>query len=152
MAPQFKAHPAHPAVDYLVRLHADIGGRIKANREEADRLAEDMRHVEAVLKMFDPTFNVRAISARRRVQGNPWFKRGTLFRQALDVLRSATGPLTAKEITDAVLASKGIKDATDKQRLDLQAGIRSSLENNAGKTVERVGEGVPKRWKLAEPT
>ena len=148
----FKAHPKHPAVDYLVRLHADIGGRIKANREEADRLAEDMRHVEAVLKMFDPTFNVRAISARRRVQGNPWFKRGTLFRQALDVLRSATGPLTAKEITDAVLASKGIKDATDKQRLDLQAGIRSSLENNAGKTVERVGEGVPKRWKLAEPT
>jgi len=72
----------------------------------------------------------------------------TLFRQALGVLRSATGPLTAKEITDAVLASKDVKDAADKQRLDLQAGIRSSLENNAGKTVERVGEGVPKRWRL----
>lgn len=62
-----------------------------------------MRHVEAVLKMFDPTFSVRAISARRRVQGNPWFKRGTLIRQALDVLRSAAGPLTVKEITDACL-------------------------------------------------
>src|SRR6266446_10920410 len=98
----FKAHPKHPAVDDLVRLHADIGGRIKANKEEAERLADDMRHVEAVLKMFDPTFSVRAISARRRVQGNPWFtKRGTLFRQALDVLRSASGPLTTKEITDA---------------------------------------------------
>ncbi len=145
----FKAHPKHPAVDYLVRLHADIGGRIKANKEEAERLADDMKHVEVVLKMFDPTFSVRAISARRRVQGNPWFKRGTLFRQALDVLRSTAGPLTVKEITDAVLASKGIKDATDKQRLDLQAGIRASLENNAGKTVERVGEGVPKRWTVA---
>jgi hypothetical protein len=49
-----------------------------------------MRAVEAVLKMFDPDYNVRAISARRRVTGNPWFKRGTLFRAALDVLRTAT--------------------------------------------------------------
>jgi hypothetical protein len=144
----FKAHPNHPAVDYLVRLHADIGGRIKANKEEAERLAADMKHVEAVLKMFDPAYSVRAISARRRVQGNPWFKRGTLFRQALEVLRTAAGPLTTKEITDAVLASKGVKDATDKQHVDLQAGIRSSLENHAGKTVERVGDGVPRRWKI----
>ncbi|HLK83376.1 MAG TPA: hypothetical protein VKT99_18055 [Xanthobacteraceae bacterium] len=144
----FKPHPKHPAVDYLVRLHADIGGRIKANREEANRLADDMRHVEAVLKMFDPTFCVRAIAARRRRQGNPWFKRGTLFRQALEVLRGAAEPMTAKEITAAVLASKGIMDATDKQHAGLQAGIRTSLEDHAGKTVERVGDGVPRRWRL----
>jgi hypothetical protein len=35
-----------------------------------------MKHVEAVLKMFDPEFNARAIAAKRRVTGNPWFKRG----------------------------------------------------------------------------
>jgi len=53
-----------------------------------------------------------------------------------------------KEITDGVLASKGITHATDKQHTDLQAGIRSSLENNVGRTVERVGDGVPLRWKI----
>jgi hypothetical protein len=42
MAPQFKARPKHPAVDYLVRLHADLGGRIEANRKEAAKLADDM--------------------------------------------------------------------------------------------------------------
>ena len=145
----FKAHPKHPAVDYLVRLHADIGGRIKANKEEADRLADDMRHVEAVLKMFDPSFSVRAIAARRRVQGNPWFKRGTLFRQALDVLRGATAPMAVREITDAILAVKGVTNATAKQHEDLQAGVRASLEDHAGKTVERVGDGVPRRWKIS---
>lgn len=144
----FKAHPKHPAVDYLVRLHADIGGRIKANKEEAERLAEDMKHVEAVLKMFDPTFSCRAISARRRVQGNPWFKRGTLFRQALEVLRNAAGPLTVEEITDAVLASKNVTGLTKKQHVDLQAGIRSSLRTNAGRTVECAGESMPHRWRL----
>lgn len=31
-----------------------------------------------------------AISAKRRNTGNPWFKRGTLYRDAVDVLRRAT--------------------------------------------------------------
>lgn len=45
--------------------------------------------------------------------------------------------------------AKGIKDATDKQRHGVEAGIRSCLESNAGKTVQRAGEGVPMRWKIA---
>ena len=145
----FKAHPKHPAVDYLVRLHADLGGRIQANKAEGVRLATDMRHVEAVLKMFDPAFNVRAISGKRRQKTNPWFKRGTLFREALDVLRKATAPMTVTQITHAVLAAHKLTDvATKDQRLGIEAGIRSSLENHAGKGVDRVGEGVPKRWRL----
>lgn len=148
----FKASPKHPAVAYLVRLHADIGGRIQQNKAESERLVADMRHVEAVIKLFDPDYSVRAISARRRIQGNPWFKRGTLFRAAVDVLRTASGPLTVRELTDAVMAARGIAEATEKQRRDLEAAIRSSLENHAGKTVMRVGEGVPMRWRIAGQT
>jgi hypothetical protein len=85
----FKTHAKHPAIAFLVRLHADLGGRIQTNKKGAVRLAEDMKHVEAVLKMFDPEFNARAFAARRRVTGNPWFKRGTLFRAALEALRRA---------------------------------------------------------------
>jgi len=144
----FKAHPGHPAVEYLVRLHADLGGRIQANKQEATRLALDMRAVESVIKMFDPDYNCRAIAARRKRPANPWFKRGTLFRSAIDVLRKATAPLTAREITDAVLAARGI-EATDKQRRDLEGGVRASLEGNIGKGVERVGEGMPRRWRLS---
>ncbi|MFZ3224055.1 MAG: hypothetical protein WA230_00920, partial [Xanthobacteraceae bacterium] len=90
----FKATPDHPAVAYLVRLHADIGGQILENRKEAKRLADAMIHVEAVIRLFDPAYSVRGISARRRQQTNPWFKRGTLFREALGVLRTATVPMT----------------------------------------------------------
>jgi hypothetical protein len=145
----FKATPDHPAVAYLVRLHADIGGRLLENKKEAAKLASSMLAVEHVIKLFDPDFNARTISARRRQKTNPWFKRGTLFREALDVLRKATGPLTVGEITAAVLVVKGIRDATVKQRNGITAGIRPCLESNAGKTVQRVGEGVPKRWQLA---
>jgi hypothetical protein len=141
----FKATANHPAVAYLVRLHADLGGQIQANKDEAVRLAESMKHVEAVLKLFDPDYSVRAISARRRQKTNPWFKRGTLFREALGVLRTATVPMTVREVTDAVLAAKGITDADKRQRLGIEQGIRSSLEDHADRDVKRIGEGSPKR-------
>jgi hypothetical protein len=144
----FAPHPKHPAVAFLVRLHADIGGRILENKKEAERLAENAKAVEAVIHMFDPEFNARAIAARRRVTGNPWFKRGTLFRAALEALRAATEPMTVREIADAVLAAKDVTDATAHQHEMLQQAVRSSLENHVGKTVERTGNEVPKRWRL----
>jgi hypothetical protein len=82
MRHSFEPCPKHPAVAYLIRLHADIGGRILDNKRQAERLAADAIAVEAVIKLFDPEFNARAIAARRRVTGNPWFRRGTLFRTA----------------------------------------------------------------------
>ncbi|THD45048.1 MAG: hypothetical protein E7774_08840 [Bradyrhizobium sp.] len=118
---------------------------IQANKKEATRLANDMRHVEAVIRMFAPDYNVRAISAKRRNVGNPWFKRGTLFRNALDILREAGEPLTARVMADRLLAAKG---ATSTQRAKIQAGILASLRDNEGKIVEPVGEGKPVRWVL----
>ena len=49
-----------------------------------------MLQVEAVMKMLQPGYDVRPIAVRRR-KLNPWFKRGTVFRAALDVLRTAEG-------------------------------------------------------------
>jgi hypothetical protein len=46
-----------------------------------------MLHVEAVIKMLDPAFNLRRIAVKRR-QPNPWFKRGTVYRRAVDALRT----------------------------------------------------------------
>lgn len=150
MPHQFKAHPGHPAVDYLVRLHADLGGSIQQNKAEGVKLATDMLHVEAVLKMFDPEFNCRAISARRKQSTNPWFKRGTLFREALGILRTATAPMTVTQLGHAVLAANKLTEtATRKQRLGIESGIRAALETHAAKgTVQHVGEGTPKRWML----
>jgi hypothetical protein len=64
-------------------------------------------------------------------------------------MRAAQGPMTVREIADAVLATRGVTDATAKQVEMLQQAVRSSLENHAGKTAEQVGEGVPKRWRLS---
>ena len=68
---------ARPAIQTLERLHAELGGKILENKQEHENLAGQMRHVEAVIKMLDPSYSLRAISVKRR-QPNPWFKRGGL--------------------------------------------------------------------------
>ena len=45
-----------------------------------------MMQVKAVLQMLQPGFSVASIVAKRCNKSNPWFKRGTLFRSAVDVL------------------------------------------------------------------
>jgi hypothetical protein len=46
-----------------------------------------MLHIEACIKMLDPTYNLARITVKRR-KANGLFKRGTLYKHALDVLRS----------------------------------------------------------------
>jgi hypothetical protein len=135
------------ALHTLTQLHAELAGKIETNRKSGDKLRSQMVQVEAVMKMLDPDFNARAISAKRRNIGNPWFKRGTLYRSAVDVLRRAAGPMTARQISEALLAGK-TPTATRKQEEALQAALLAALRVRNGKTV--VGEGSPARWQLKE--
>jgi hypothetical protein len=140
--------PFHrPAIQTLERLHSELGGQILENKEEAQRLAGQMLHVEAVIKMLDPTFNLRRIAVKRR-QPNPWFKRGTVYRRAVDALRTAEQPLTAREIAERVLAAHNINTPEKAAVADLIGTINSSLRNHDGNGVQRVNDGSPAKWRL----
>jgi hypothetical protein len=80
------------AVYTLSQLHAELAGKFLEARRQGVRLKTAMLQVEAVLQMLQPGFSVASIAAKRRNRSNPWFKRGTLFRSAVDVLRRASGP------------------------------------------------------------
>src|ERR1700682_5927907 len=130
--------PFHrPAMQTLERLHSELGGQILENKQEAQRLAGQMLHVEAVIKMLDPSYSLRAISVKRR-QPNPWFKRGTVYRRAVDVLRTATGPLTAREIAERVLAAANVTKPHKAALADLTGSILASLRNHDGKGIQRT--------------
>lgn len=134
------------AVFTLSQLHAELAGKLMDNKRVAIKIRTAMMQVEAVLQMLQPGFNVAGIAAKRRNKSNPWFKRGTLFRSALDVLRRAQAPMTAREIADVLIADKA-PQATRKQAIDLQAAILAALRKRNGGAV--VGEGAPARWTLS---
>lgn len=139
----------HQAKFTLEKLHAELGGKIKDNKAEAKRLMESMKHVEAVLKLLIPGYNARSIAVRRR-KPNPWFKRGTVWRSALDVLRQAEKPLSASEIAARMVTAKGVQEPAHKAVRDLEGAVRASLHNHNGKTVTAIG-GRPERWKIIAP-
>jgi hypothetical protein len=58
--------------------------------------------------------------------------------------------MTATEIAQAVLAANKVTDADPKAVQVLSQGILASLRNHDGKGMQRVGEGVPARWRLNE--
>jgi hypothetical protein len=134
------------AVYTLGLLHAELAGKLLANKREAIRLQMAMMQVEAVVKMLEPGFNVASIAAKRRNKSNPWFRRGTLFRSAVDVMRRAGTPMTAREIADALIVGKA-PEATRKQAIDLQAAILAALRKRNGGAI--VGDGAPARWRLS---
>jgi hypothetical protein len=136
-----------PAIFTLERLHAELGGAILENRQKYDELSEQMRQLEAVIKMLDPNYNLAGIAVKRR-KPNKWFKRGTLYRRAVDVLRTAAEPMTAQELAAAILAFAGVQDASKDDVQNVGLGIQHSLANHDGKGVERVGEARPYRWRI----
>jgi hypothetical protein len=139
----------HPTLCALRHLHAEIGGKIIDNRKNAKRLYEDKRHVAAVIRMFSPDYDVKAIAARRRYKVNAWFKRGTLFRSALDIIiRKTPEPLTVRQVVDRMLIAKGIANPRVDQVRVLQCAVLASLRNRKGKGIQIVGEGAPARWEL----
>jgi hypothetical protein len=105
-----------------------------------------MMQIEAVLQMLQPGLSVVAIAAKRRNKSNPWFRRGTRFRSAVDVLRRSAATMTARQIADELIADKAPL-ATRKQAIDLQVAILSAVRKRNGGMV--IGEGAPARWKLA---
>jgi hypothetical protein len=140
-----------PTLCALRRLHAEIGGKILDNHKNAKRLREDKKHVAAVIKMFSPGYDVRSITARRTYKANPWFRRGTLFRSALGIMRGTTEPLTVAEIVDRMLAAKGVPSARTDQIRGLQSAVLASLQNRKGKGRVRLADDrIPMRWTLAE--
>jgi hypothetical protein len=132
----------------LVKMHAELGGSLLDAQHRLQKLQSDMLSIEAVIRLVAPSYNMKSIAARRRYKSNQFFDRGTVIRHALDVLRGATEPMTARQITERMLAARGIADAKPKQIRDLQASVLRSLKSYEGRGVETVGEGIPARWAL----
>jgi hypothetical protein len=132
----------------LLRLHAELTGKVLKKRREAKRLRRDIERVQAVIRMLEPGINIRSVAIEKR-KPNPWFKRGTLFRLTVEALKAAGRPLSSREITLKLLAQRGVTDASREAVHDLVCSVARSLVYHRGGSVEAVGSR-PVHWKLAD--
>jgi hypothetical protein len=57
--------------------------------------------------------------------------------------------MTTPKIVLAMLAAKGVTDATPKGIRDLGGAVQSSLRNHEGGNVLAIGDAYPGRWIVA---
>ena len=140
---------SHQALYTLERLHARLAGDLAAKCEEAESIRASMAHVEAVIKLLDPSRNLNRIAVRRRKR-NEFFQRGTVWREILDVLREAPEPLTAAEITLRMLLRRGKSDVPKAARQDFEGAVRAALRKREGDGVRVTNVGTPVKWAIRD--
>ncbi|HEV2955938.1 MAG TPA: hypothetical protein VGX95_07455 [Xanthobacteraceae bacterium] len=132
-----------PVVLALMRVHLDLTRKLARGGFERPSVRVDLWHVECVIRMFEPNTTV---GYRRKP--NPWFKHGTLFRAAVEVLRAAERPMHTREIVAAIIQRKGIQPDI-LSIADLMKSVERSLVYHEGRSIVAVGSH-PVHWKPAD--
>lgn len=135
----------------LVAKHNEIAGLIEHHKKEIARLAADLTHLDATLKLFAPEIDHRALRPKTYRQRNQYFKSRECQRMVLEIFRDAGGAaLGSRQIGTALVERKGFDDTTDMiERMQKNAiGVVRHLEK-IGTLVSAGHNGHGATWKLA---
>jgi hypothetical protein len=100
-------------VTALVTKRAEMAGLIEQHRKEMGRLAVDLAHLDATLKLFSPEIDLRTLRAKAHRVRNRFFRPGECQRMVLDIFREAQGAaLSRRQIGAALAARQGLESTT----------------------------------------
>ena len=94
-------------VSGLVAKRGELAGEVERHRRELQRLAEELGHVDATIRLFDPAYDLSGIRPRRRGHRTQWFGQGECQRRVLETLREATEPVSGPALAQELAARKG---------------------------------------------
>lgn len=118
---------------------------LPAKRDRLWELKTLMEATEALLQSIKPGWQCDTIDpVRPHVHQIP-IKVGEASRKGLEVLRTATEPMTTREIGDEVLRREGIEDASTATRERVRNTIDAALRKRRG-TVVDSDNCWPQRW------
>lgn len=97
----------------LVRKRAEIAGQIEHNQLALRRLIAELDHLDATIRIFEPSIDVGRIASKPVPPRHAAFK-GEVTRIVLKMLREAQGPLTSRDIARQLMTERGL-DNNDKE-------------------------------------
>jgi hypothetical protein len=115
--------------------------------QQLSRQQADLTHLDATLRLFDPTIRLTEIRPRRRYVRNAWFRHGECLRLIYDALREAAQPVTTRELAERIMQIKALPAADARTRDLLQRTLLASL-NRAKETIARTELGGVVAWQL----
>jgi hypothetical protein len=136
----------------LVAKRAEIAGQINQARATLRQLIIDLDHVDAAIRLFDPSYDVGGIRPKTRPAGHVTY-RGELVRIILSLLREAPGPLTTKEVALHLMVERGqnAADAAMVTVMTRRAGalLRHYRERGSVRSIKDPRRGQFDLWEIA---
>jgi len=134
-------------VSGLVAKRGELAGEAERYRREWQRLTDELGHLDATIRLFDPDYDLGGIRPRQRRRGQRWFGPGECQRLVLEILRDAAEPLSDQGVTVAVATRKGLQDRPEALAA-LQKTTLAVLRRLVGKGAARaagLADGVRAR-------
>ena len=126
----------------LVKVRARLGGDLRRIEKQRRELKAKLASVDETLKLIG--FQDDPAQIAPRASYTRLFKRGELFRLVADALRTATGPISNREIAAIVVQKRGW-DARDPELASriaesikpVRRGLLNAAKNVTGQVVWR---------------
>ncbi|MRD74185.1 hypothetical protein GH865_13150 [Rhodocyclus tenuis] len=112
-------------------------------------MQEDLQHLDATIKLFDPEYDLRTIRAKEMRQRNHYFDNGECHRLMLEALRELGGRANTAQIVQRVSERKGFEaDAHHAVYRGLDGALRRAA--STGLVVKNGRDESGNIWKLAD--
>jgi hypothetical protein len=136
------------AIAALKDKRAGLASEIIMLKRQLRHRKEALAHVDATLKLLDPSANPSAIPPKRRPKRVRLFRSGELGALILGALRKADGqPLGTAQIVDAIVRDG---EMDEDARPSLMPRVRTNLAYLVRRAkVAKTGSGVTARWRLS---
>jgi len=131
----------------LTKKRAEVSGEIKHYEKLLKQSKLNLQSIDQTIHIFDETYDLRTIKAKR-VHKERYFKTGEAKVLILNMLRTATEPLSTNNIGKKIAFNRGLDSKESFDLAHFQKIIFASLERceNNG-LIERVGkDGLAILW------
>ena len=134
-------------VTALYRKYAEVLGELRQTEDRADSLRADLAHIAATIRLFKADFSPDSIYPKLPKTPSRWLPRGQTIQTAIEVLKDATGPLTAKQIAEQIIERRGITDRDPKTLKAIANTIRTTLAARRGNGII-AHDTHPRVWEI----
>ncbi len=90
----------------LVEKYRVVCGQLAACECEQERLESQLHQLEAVIKMFRANYDIPGIAPKKTLR-RTFMRRNIFLRTVMDILREASEPLSAFELTRMAFEQQG---------------------------------------------
>ena len=127
-------------ISALVKKRSEVSGEIKHYENLLKKAKTDLQSIDQTIHLFNEYYDLRTIKAKR-VHKERYFKTGEAKVLILDMLRTATEPLSTNDIGKKIAFNRGLDNKDNFDANHFQKIIFASLERceNNG-LIERVGK------------